>query len=84
MLLSVRQRLLLIAPAGVMLTGIGSGSPLAVLPAIATRPIGVTTAAPGLGGIRSIARSDIAVIVSDGLTPTFAGIAAPSQTSRFS
>ena len=35
-------------------------------------------------GIRLIACSASAVIVSDGFTPTFAGIAEPSQTSRFS
>jgi hypothetical protein len=36
------------------------------------------------GGTALIACSASAVIVSDGFTPTFAGIAAPSQTSRFS
>ena len=34
------------------------------------------------GGMWLIACSVMAVIVSDGLTPGFAGIAAPSQTSR--
>ena len=39
---------------------------------------------PALGGIRLIACSARAVIVRLGLTPGLAGIAAPSQTSRFS
>jgi hypothetical protein len=35
-------------------------------------------------GIRAIARSVIAVIVSDGFTPGLAGITEPSQISKFS
>ena len=41
-------------------------------------------APPRLGGICAIACSARAVIVRLGLTPTLAGTAAPSQTSRFS
>ncbi len=39
---------------------------------------------PPAAGMRLIACSASAVIVSDGFTPTFAGTAEPSQTSRFS
>src|ERR671910_1446252 len=39
---------------------------------------------PSFGGTRDIARSASAVIVRLGLTPGFAGTAAPSHTSRFS
>ena len=45
---------------------------------------GRSASAPAAAGIRLIACSASAVIVSDGFTPTFAGIAEPSQTSRFS
>jgi hypothetical protein len=68
----------------VRLSGSGSGSPEAVLPAIASVPIGVGAVVPPLAGMRDIASSVIAVIVRDGFTPTLAGIAAPSQTRRFS
>jgi hypothetical protein len=42
------------------------------------------TATPPAGGMRLIACSASAVIVRLGLTPTFAGTAAPSHTSKFS
>ncbi len=53
-------------------------------PAIGVAPSGALSGAFGAVGTVLIARSAIAAIVSDGLTPTFAGTAAPSQTSRLS
>ena len=49
----------------------------------AARSASGATAIPA-AGTALIACSASAVIVSEGLTPTFAGIAEPSQTSRFS
>ncbi len=61
----------------------GSGSPLAVFCSIGRVPMGVRAAcAASTAGTVAIARSAIAVIVSDGLTPTFAGTAEPSHTRR--
>lgn len=45
---------------------------------------GVDEAVAALGGMWVIASSAMAVIVSEGLTPTFAGMVEPSVTSRFS
>ena len=47
-------------------------------------PPGGAARASSFGGRAAIACSARAVIVSDGLTPTLAGTAEPSQTSRFS
>jgi hypothetical protein len=48
----------------------------------AVKLIGAGSGAPGLGSMKAIARSVIAVMVRLGFTPTLAGIADPSHTSR--
>jgi hypothetical protein len=48
----------------------------------AARASTLPVAGSPMAGTWLIACSASAVIVSDGLTPTFAGIAEPSQTSR--
>src|ERR1035437_8056636 len=45
--------------------------------------VAASSAGLPLGGMWAMARSASAVIVRAGLTPTLAGTAAPSQTSRF-